>query len=341
MLLHSRALQLARRLRNVLRELLTFVDRLPWTWRYRPNPGSVVEPLESRLLLNGAGPDHVFAQFDGQIDAPGSTVLYEITLTAADFSLLRGSGRLGLLLTADGDSGLDPAAIEVRNSHGAAVAPLIRKHNLAGSRKKSLTVVDLPLGTYGLTVADDEGTMGAFALDVFLVGDGDGDGNVGMDDFNAARAAFGQDNAGPDYRVELDANMDSRITSADLVQLIRNFGVTTSVTPLSLSAEIESLDVPLDMPDITITGSTRPGLTVELDVDDDGSTDQMITADGVDGSFSFDLTLLRGLNVLDVSASDTFGQRPAQTIGVELSTGPLFPHTRNRWGRCGPYRGRG
>ncbi len=278
---------------------------------------SLFELLEDRRLLAG---NNLFAQFAGEITTPGERVEIPIALSAPDFSF-RGSGTLLGFHARSTDGSLDPVAIEIRNNSGSILPAIYSATDLPGGLD-SLALAQVSVGRYSVFVADEGNGIGSFELDVFLVGDADGNRAVERADADIIRGIFGAQQGDRNYEVEADANLDGRITSFDLFQWQANSSDSTDIAPLSLTATasvggaatMSALDDEL----ITINGATSPVATVKLDTDGDGVAD-MTTTPAPDGSYSFALSFSQpGLRTMSVTATDSFGQRAVAPVVLNV-----------------------
>jgi len=257
---------------------------------------------------------HVFAQLHGTLDGADQQ---RITLAPDDFTLSGGKALLGFLAQPAPGSSLDPATVLIHDTSGAPMQPLVARHNIAGSID-SLVLAELPLGTFDVTVTQQSMTSGDYEIDVFLVGDMDGDRSVTLADGAAIRAIFGATAGDGRYEVEADADRNGQITSLDYTYWRRNLDDATTLALLTLDVMISPLD---EQPNgsltttaaaVDVTGSTLAGQPVVLDVN--GATSNTNAA--LDGSFSFQTELALGLNQLVVSVADTFGQHREHSVEV-------------------------
>lgn len=280
-------------------------------------------PLEERIFLDNSA-RHVFASFDGEL-AAGASQEIAINLRPEDFAPTRIDGTIiGFQLRNPAGSALDPVAVQVRNAGGALISPLLSKSDVGG--KQSLVLAELPNGRYSISVAGQNNTSGRYQLDLYLVGDADGDRDVDRIDTALIRGIYGKRLDAVEFRNEADADLSGLIDSLDMAQHIRNIGTLVShLDPLLLNARLTPTP-PQTMPDGTpltsdpasgVIGSTRPGVTVKFDVDGDGFDDGTDIADGL-GGFDFPATLQPGLNTLRVQATDTIGQTRQVDLPVYL-----------------------
>ncbi len=300
---------------------------LSGTYRARRRRILRSEMLEPRLLL-AADPAHVFAQFTGVVNSSDER---EIVIGQDDFSLAGQRTRLGFWLKADGGSLLDPAPVVIRDSNQQLVNPLLSNMNLAAGQQ-SLVVAELPLGSYQITVSGAQQTQGGYELDVFLVGDVDGDRSVSAADGQAIQAMLGAVAGEPHYRVEADANLDGRITSLDYSYWRTNLADSTTLQPLSLEAQFSVDTGPLaaaaaitDEQTVEVSGSTHPNFPVELAITNlagaalSGSVDDPLTTNSdAEGNYSFSFTLQPGFHALDVRVADSFGQRHSASSSLSV-----------------------
>ncbi|MHC4789419.1 MAG: Ig-like domain-containing protein, partial [Planctomycetota bacterium] len=284
----------------------------------------MLDRLEPRVMLDSAPAAHVFARLEGQVQA-GAEARVAIHLRPEDFAPARtGKTMLGLHLQAAEGSGLDPDVVEAL-SNGQPVNPRYARNDTGVT--DSLALVEFLAGDYELAVRGQGNTGGAYVLDVFLVGDVEGDGDVDRADTRAIRGMYGRSTAQAGIEPTADANLDGVVSSFDVAQHIRNLGAATSITVLSLAAGISPAPTatlpdgtPLTAdPSPSIAGVTAPGATVELDLDGDGFDDGSATADAA-GSFALATTLVEGVNALQVRARDAFGQEQTATLSVALDT---------------------
>ncbi len=324
--------------------------------------GRVIEgllPLEPRLMLAaGSKATNVVARFDGNIPVTGASQQVSIHINPADFTPTRtGDLILGFQMTAADGSPLDPSSVvidfaplntlsnhpvlvglgSVGNSSTATakpsappslrMTPLYVQPDLAGGRQ-SVAVFNLPYSNYTITLGGDRGTTGGWHLDVYLVGDLNGDHAVDRaTDSSLIRQAYGARAGQGGYKVEGDANLDGIIDSTDVALETRNIGAgTTSIAPLTLTAALNP-NPPRQLLDGTpltnqsssgITGITVPGVKVQLDLHGGTTFADGTTTAAADGSYSFPITLVEGLNTFNVRATDRFGQSLQATLKVSL-----------------------
>jgi hypothetical protein len=193
-----------------------------------------VEPLEDRTLLssvlgaagptqgivNPGAPSELTLTVPGNPDNDGSRIL--------SFHVMRDNSVAGNNLN---PSAITISRIEADNSR-TSVTPLFSNGEMGSS--ESLMVANLRPGTYELTVRGDNGTHGAFLMNVYLPGDVNGDGRVTEQEYQQATAAMlqqmyginqnsgnlfglnGIDFSKDQYDIRLDANRDGTIDPFDL-----------------------------------------------------------------------------------------------------------------------------
>lgn len=221
------------RLPNLDRSAIKNISRRLFTRSTSPYSSSWMgdlEPLEQKIMLSGDPLGSVFSRFNGVLNNPTETEVIHVSLTPGDFTLNRlGLVNVGMRVQAKDGSPLDPAAVQVNNSNGQPVALRLANPDLDGH--SSLGLAELPLGDYDVTVAGQRGTSGAFVLDLFLIGDADGDRDVDGADTVLVRGSFGKLKGQPGYIPEADADLDGRITAFDVTQHIRNILARTTRNP--------------------------------------------------------------------------------------------------------------
>jgi hypothetical protein len=166
--------------------------------------------------------ENVFLSASGAILAPGEQEVIAYTIDPDFFSPSGRSVLLGLHVRAADGSDLDPAAVEIRRASELVASELTRPD--LGEGRESLALAELAPGSYDLIVRGENGTTGGFVLDVFLVGDANGDQAVSNADVAAFTGSYGSALGGDGYRASADANLDGRVSLADLPLLPRNLG---------------------------------------------------------------------------------------------------------------------
>ncbi|MEW4570897.1 dockerin type I domain-containing protein [Tautonia sp. JC769] len=275
-----------------------------------------LEPIERRNLLSTASP---FASFQGVIDGgPGTPIA--VTVDPADFGMAAG-GRVLLRIEARalGEGSLDPGPTAIRGSSPADARTLTRRADIPGDTA-SVTVASVRPAALSLRTTAQHGSSGAFALEVSLAGDVDGDGRVDRSDLLAIRSGLGGRAGDSGFDPVLDINGDGRIGLIDLLITGRNFGASTQIRPLEATLGIDRAADPdgdgrVDSDVVAVVGRTTPGATVRLDRGADGSFDAETTADAV-GRYRFVVPLADGPNPVAIEASDSFGQSASARITV-------------------------
>ncbi len=291
----------------------------------RPRP-LTLELREDRMAP-AATPLNVFAQFAGDVPAGGTRSIIVTLRSPADFTLAGGTTLLGVVARAAG-SGLDPAVVQV-TQNGTPVVPLTSSANLPG-RTDSVTLVELSAASYTLTVSGENGTGGAYAIDVYLVGDADGSHTVDNADGLALRALYGKTAGDPAFKVEADANRDDRIDSSDVALWRKNLNDATRIHVLQATVGLAPDPVRLgdgrlltNVAASAVTGTVNaPGATVALETGVDDNFDEgTVTADGA-GNFRIPTTLAEGAATLRLRLGDGFGQQTVVSQAATLDTMP-------------------
>ena len=138
------------------------------------------------------------------------------------------SGRsvlLGFHAQAAGGRTLDPAAVRIERLGGGLVTPEHLAADLPGG-SDSVALAELAPDSYRIFVSGDGGSSGSFELDVYLVGDVNGDQTVTRNDAARFAESFAATTASPAYRPEVDANLDGDVSLADAAFLQRNLGLS-------------------------------------------------------------------------------------------------------------------
>src|SRR5439155_6320566 len=93
---------------------------------------ALVEPLEVRLMLAAnAMAANVFAQFEGNITAPSSTISIPLHFSNNNFKFSGKSAVLGVQIVADGAGALDPAVVQIKDARHRTIKPIFSNPNLA------------------------------------------------------------------------------------------------------------------------------------------------------------------------------------------------------------------
>ncbi len=286
---------------------------------------SAFEVLEGRLLLTGQ-PAPTFATFHGVLSPSNLIEQLPITIAPADFQTPTGKVLLGFEVQGTPGSPLDPAAVRIFTNTGTPVTPSYLKTHVGGGAE-SLVLASLPIGSYNVSVAGLGASLGGYDLNVFLVGDANTDHSVSTSDTGIIQALLGSNSASPNYLSGADANLDGLITSLDYALALRNVGVSTSVTPLSLAVALNPAGPTLEDGTVVtnvaasiLEGTTEPGAEVSVDVNGVGTFGAGSTIADGSGHFSLPITLQGGPEALAVRARDAFGQNRVQTLHVVLDT---------------------
>ena len=224
------------------------------------------EQLEERTMLAVSS----LATADGNISTPGETQV--LTLSVA------GTQPVVLSFHVDTPNGLDPAAPRVEDSTGTEILALYVANDHAGLHE-SLSVVELPLGSYNVLIQGERDTIGAFSAHVYLPGDVGADGQVSISDYDRATAAWvqaqfglnhiasqvfanrGIDTSGNLFHSGLDANMNGVIDNFDRMVA----GINQADATISLDFVVNSDAPELSAMLVGDTGrSNSDGITNDL-----------------------------------------------------------------------------
>lgn len=291
----------------------------PLVRHFRP----LIEQLEARSLLSG------FAAMHGEVAAPAKRDVLEFHVDRADFSMSRrGLLLLGFEMHAADGSPLDPGRIRVQpQSRRDKVATLWHSSDTAGSG--SVTLAGVRPGNFRLVVGGEHRTTGAYQVELFLVGDANGDNRVNKSDVQLIHALRGKRIGNPAYLRDADANRDGRINMVDETLARINRGVSTRIRPFVPTLELDPATDPegdniVDRPDIVLTGQAHAGVKVRLDLGADGSFEQETTGDP-DGRFSISTTIGFGVTPIAVLLSGPFGQQATAQLEVLHPINPQRP----------------
>jgi hypothetical protein len=223
---------------------------------------------------------------------------------------------------------LNPGIIEVRDSNQRPVAQIYSATDI-GLGTDSVSIVPLSYSNYYLITRGEKGTVGSFDLEVFLVGDADGNRIVDRADADRIRAIFGAQRGDANYIVQADANLDGVISSFDLFQWQVNSSDSTRIQPLSLNAKLATTPA-ARLPDgtplfnsarVELSGTTVAARQIQLDIDGDGFDDGTTTSNAT-GSFTLGAVLPEGTSNLRIRVSDGFGQQRIVELPVAVDTLP-------------------
>jgi hypothetical protein len=270
-----------------------------------------LEQLEDRSLLSA------FASIQGVISQPGGEELLPIHIDTAYFSLHRWGAYLGFETHPTAGSQLDPHPVQIQplgNKAGAAVWQSL------DSAVRSVSLATVRPGNFQLVVSGDNNTTGAYQVDVFLVGDANGDRQVDQRDVQLIHTLRGKRLGQPGYQSDADANRDGVINAVDEGLAQANLKAATILRQLTVTLGVDPALDPhgtgvVQSPAITLVGLTAPRTTLRLDQGADGVFDQQTTA-GLGGLFQFNTFVPTGLTPFRVEATDAFGQRTSTELSV-------------------------
>jgi len=220
-----------------------------------PRPLFAIEPLEQRVMLSGAVPSNVFAQIDETIDDPADRPQVVITVSPDDFTLAGGSTLVGFHARASDGSNLNPGITQVRTNTGSPVKRVLKRSNSAGT-KDSLTIAKLSQGDYSLALHGQNRTTGDVQVQLYLVGDANGDRIVDNTDTALIRGLLGTKSSDANYVVEADADRNGKINKRDLRWAKRNLGDEVTLQPASQQFVTSG---PTDSPPVTVLPGGIPG----------------------------------------------------------------------------------
>ncbi len=294
----------------------------PKSNRRRPTAAPVAEALEGRELLTG-GTGNTFALFPNVIAAAGAPAEVRFTVDPARF--VRPGGRivLGVDVTAQRNSTVDPkiTGLSLRPAgtaaQGAGRATPQRFERYAGSKAILATFTNPRRGpatpqNFAVSVQGLRNTSGAFLAGFYLPGDADGNGTVNQADIALIRASIGQDINSNTYDFDHDSDRNGRVTQADVTLARRNLGAGTNVTPV-LSANLDPAS-DTGAPDrittnrtVRFLGTATPAAAISY-LEVAGKVPVALATADAFGNYSLSITLSPGVNTFRVTSLDSFGQ---------------------------------
>jgi hypothetical protein len=194
------------------------------------------ECLEGREMLSAG---NLFAEFVGILNQPGDVEHIAVSIAPEKLGITGDKAFLGFQTQSRGGGSFDPAALQIRRADGTLVKPEFSVANLPGSTD-SVVLVQLGKGNYTLDVSGTLGARSQFQVDVYLVGDVNGDHAVRADDLDLIRQSYGSKSGGAAYSLAADANLDGRINAMDLSLARRN---QASSQPVVSGNQLLSLSV--------------------------------------------------------------------------------------------------
>lgn len=259
-----------------------------------------VESLEGRCLM--ASGSYPFFSKSGVLSSRKQRDAVAIPVDESEFDLPRGSALISINVRAKAFVGLDPGPVPLTSD--GAVGMLRMRRDVAHGRG-SLTLADVGPGVCVALVQAERRTNGAYRLEVGLVGDVDGDGDVDDRDLDRIRGRQGRTIGRPGYLRGADVDRDGRIDRADFALASRNRGVVRHPSR-GLTARLDDDSDPngdsrVLRRDVGVVGRAAPGAKVVLDVGADGTADRSTTADAL-GYYRFDVGLSYGATPLRVAS---------------------------------------
>ncbi len=164
-----------------------------------------------------------------------------------------------------------------------------------------------------------KGTSGAFHLAVFLAGDASGNRTVDATDLTVIKNIYGSKAGSSTYLVAADSNLDGLISSFDLAEALTNQGDSTTLNPLTTNIALSPAPKTLgngtlvtNSTQVTVTGATEPGATVQLGTGSDTSFGEGTTMADSSGHYSFSVTLNPGANEIQTRATRQLWTKPGR-----------------------------
>ena len=208
----------------------------------------------------GRPPDAFGGQSVRRIHRPAESAGHggRIPITIAPAKLgIADKAYLGFQVQSLTGSSFDPAAVQILRCPWHVSQPEYAIANLAG-KTDSVVVAGLVQGNYTLEVSGTVGARSQYQVDVYLVGDVNGDHEVDQGDLDTIRQIYGSAAGDAKYQLAADANLDGRINAMDL-RWPRN--QTASKPANNLLAQFAGvLDQPGDVGQLSITFLCPPSV---------------------------------------------------------------------------------
>lgn len=271
---------------------------------FRRSATLLMEQLEDRTLLDAA---NIFAAFTGALVTGETQDTVRVSLAANNFTIGGGNATLGFIVRPGPGSGLAPNPVHI-DSVAPGNVPVITESVLDDG--SSLVLAKLKNGDHDVRISGRNDTLGAWQLQVFLVGDVNGDFVVNNTDHNLINDVVNGTIHNPSFFAEADANRDGQITGFDLARASDNKGSATTLRVLAfdLSAGSDTGivgDHTTTAGNVTLVGRTDPSETVTLQKA--GATIATALASST-GTFLFaNISLAMGGNVFTAHVMDVAG----------------------------------
>ncbi len=283
--------------------------------RRRPRVTPSPEALETRSLLTG-GAGNSFALVPGTIDQAGGAAALQFTIDPGHLSKPSGSLVLGIDVTGQSNSQVDPRIVSVASAQGITAQGAGGARGLRLSRGRGSTAVLATMesgsnrANFTVNVSARRRTSGGFLVGYYLPGDVNGNGVVEQADVGTTRGLIGARVDQTRYNFDADANRDGRINRADVAITRRNLDARTTITPV-VTADLDPATAGTDRASTTgrvhFTGTATPGSILTY-ADVAGVVPTVTTTADAAGNYSVDLMLSPGSNTFQVTSTDPFGQ---------------------------------
>jgi hypothetical protein len=277
---------------------------------------ATVEALESRRLLSS-----VFAHLNGASMPAGGHETIQLKIARRDFQMPTERILLGFSMSESGGTTGRMAMIPVERV-------LLRRVHPAGGATK-LMLAKVRSGPVELRMEAGKAAMGPVSIDVYLVGDANGDHRVTARDLALIRSLRGVRAGQPRYSVDADVNRDGVINARDWQLARLNLGASTRVRPLSVTLAMSPASDPdgdgvVTSSTVLLAGRTTPGATVQAAYagsSASSATQPKTTADAA-GNYQLSISIpSTGVIPVQVVARDRFGQ--TATAGTVVVRGDV------------------
>jgi hypothetical protein len=263
-----------------------------------------------------------FASLEGDLGTTLSRDVRTIHIDPTTFAFPKG-GRVVLKFVVESESG---SRVRLGPIHRTGSPRGLRDRGLSVSPSRGGTLVALSEGSYDVQIVG----RGRYRLEITLVGDLDADGIVEPSELAEVRQLLGQRTSRlPSAIQPADLDGNGGVGPRDLALARRNLGASTTLHPLMASLALDpALEVYAPYQAVTtpvgnFVGLATPGSEVRV-LDASGHPQGNPITVAPDGRFAFSAPLQVGDNVVELQATDSFGQRElvSQSVNRVLGSAP-------------------
>ena len=310
------------------------------------SPSLSAESLEKREMMTG-GVGDTFAILPATIKTAGGHTSVSFSL---DPKLFTDKGNkpfvLGIDVAPNKNATTIPIVQSVTTPSGKTLSvthatfdPKVTRTGVQSASKLSsaglVTIPGLPSAkaksfVYKVNVSALNKTSGDILVGFYLPGDATGIGTVNQTSINAIQFSLNtnaNDTTGK-YSFDADVNRNGKIDSQDLAIAQKNFGISTTVSPV-ISANLNPTGIadPKNrismVPNVVVNGSATPGASITYSAPN--LPVRTVIADPNTGAYSVPLTLNVGPNTYNVVTTDAFKQSITGSIAAITYTPGAVP----------------